>query len=76
MIFSGHGWVLIERNVEKRDMVQRVPVEFFVFMPLQDKRGGVTVQVTPLVLRNGELVAAVGRLEHVVDDAGMTRVPA
>ena len=76
MIFSGKGWVLLERNVEKRDSVQRTPVEFFVFMPLQDKRGGVTVQVTPLVLRNGELVAAVGKLDRVVDDDGMTRVPA
>lgn len=72
MIFKGDGWHVLERNVERRSTIEkRSAVEFFVFMPLQDKRGGVTVQVTPLVLRNGELVAVVGKLEKPsVDELG------
>lgn len=68
MIFKGDGWVILERLVDApRDAAsKRTPVEFFVFMPMQDKRGGVSVQVTPLVLRNGELVAVVGKLEKVL----------
>jgi len=64
MIFKGDGWHVVERNVERRASDgKRSPVEFFVFMPLQDNRGGVSVQVTPLVLRDGVLVAVVGKLE-------------
>lgn len=72
MIFKGDGWVILERNVERHASIEkRTPVEFFVFMPMQDQRGGVTVQVTPLVLRKGELVAAVGKLERAsVDEFG------
>lgn len=63
MIFSGAGYSVVLRNVEVKGVVQHLPVEFFVFVPSQDARGGITVQVVPLVLRNGELVAAIGKLE-------------
>lgn len=65
MIQSGEGWELLKRNVEKSGADIACPVAFFVFVPLQDKRGGMTVQVVPLVLENGELVAAVGKLKRV-----------
>lgn len=66
MIQSGEGWELLKRNVEsKHDADIPVPVAFFVFVPLQDKRGGMTVQVVPLVLEHGELVAAAGKLKRV-----------
>jgi hypothetical protein len=65
MIFTGDGWLVAIRNVET-GKVDTLPVAFLVFVPLTDKRGAMQVQVVPLVLKNGELVAAAGKLEKAV----------
>lgn len=65
MIQKGDGWLLVERDVERGTKVSTA-VEFFVFVPVQLARGQMTIQVVPLVLRKGELVAGIGKLEKLI----------
>lgn len=65
MIIDAQGkWFIEQRNVLGGEKPEALPVEFLVFVPVQDKRGGLSMQVTPLVLEKGELVPAMGKLSR------------